>query len=75
MNQCEIEGHEIPVDTMLLVCQSEPHYLESYFGNPCELDIECGFWDRAEYQQTGAFAPYGLSTHVFGSVGSNCKWQ
>ena len=64
MNQCVVEGFEIPAGTMLLVCQTASHYMEDLFENPLEVDIDRDRPDRKEYQKPGAFGPYGLGTHA-----------
>ena len=64
MNQCVVEGYEIPANTMLLVCQTASHYMDDLFTNPSTLDLDRSAQGRDEYQQTGAFAPYGLGTHA-----------
>lgn len=64
MNECVVEGFEIPANTMLLVCQTAAHYMGDLFEDPLKLDIARDLPDRQEYQQPGAFAPYGLGTHA-----------
>ena len=49
---------------MLLICQTVPHYSEDLYPNPLKFDIDRYLPDRAEHLQPGAYAPYGLGTHM-----------
>jgi len=64
MNECIVSGYEIPPKTMLLICQTAPHYSEDLYPNPLKFDIDRYLPDRAEHLQPGAYAPYGLGTHM-----------
>ena len=64
MNQCVVEGFEIPANSMLLVCQTASHYMGDMFEDPLKLDVDRNQPDRKEYLKPGAFAPYGLGTHA-----------
>lgn len=64
MNQCVVEGFEIPAKTMLLVCQTASHYMGDLYEDPLRLDVDRNHPDRKEYLKPGAFAPYGLGTHA-----------
>ena len=60
MNQCVIEGFEIPANTMLLVCQTASHYMGDLFKDPLKLDIGRDLPDRRSLQGSpglGATAP------------------
>ena len=64
MNECIVNGYEIPPKTMLLICQTAPHYAEDLYRDPLTFDIDRYLPDRAEHLQAGAYAPYGLGTHM-----------
>ena len=64
MNACVVNGYEIPPKTMLLICQTAPHYAEDLYRDPLKFDIDRYLPGRAEHLQRGAYAPYGLGTHM-----------
>ena len=64
MNQCVVNGFEIPPPTRLLVCQTASHYSGHLFKDPLKFDIDRYLPDRAEHTAPGAYAPYGLGTHT-----------
>ena len=64
MNRCVVEGFELPSHTSLLVCQTASHYSGDVFPDPLRFDIDRFLPDRAEHLVPGAYAPYGLGTHV-----------
>ena len=64
MNQCVVNGFEIPAQTRLLVAQTATHYDGELFGDPLKFDIDRYLPDRAEHTNPGAYAPYGLGTHT-----------
>ena len=64
MNECIVSGYEIPAKTMLLICQTAPHYDDDLYQDPLAFDIDRYLPDRAEYKTPGAYAPYGLGTHM-----------
>lgn len=64
MNECVVSGYEIPPRTMLLICQTAPHYDETLYPDPLEFDIDRYLPERAEHRTPGAYAPYGLGTHM-----------
>lgn len=64
MNECSVSGHEIPMGTMLLICQTAPHYDGDLYQDPLEFDIDRYLPERAEHKAPGAYAPYGLGTHM-----------
>ena len=64
MNECVVRGYAIPTKTMALICQTAPHYAEDLYPDPLKFDIDRYLPDRAEHLQPGAYAPYGLGTHM-----------
>ena len=40
MNQCVVEGYEIPSGTRLLICQTASHYAEELFKDPLKFDVD-----------------------------------
>jgi cytochrome P450 len=64
MNECTVRGHEIPMGTMVLICQTAPHYDGGLYQDPLEFDIDRYLPERAEHKAPGAYAPYGLGTHM-----------
>ena len=64
MNQCVIDGFEIPAQTRLLICHTAPHYSADFFKDPLKFDVDRYLPDREEHMTPGAYAPYGLGTHT-----------
>lgn len=64
MNPCIVDGFEIPPPTRLLICQTAPHFDDELFKDPLKFDIDRYLPDRAEHMVPGAYAPYGLGTHM-----------
>ena len=64
MNPCIVSGFEIPPGTRLLIAQTASHYSGDLFRDPLTFDIDRYLPDRAEHLQPGAYAPFGLGTHV-----------
>ena len=64
MNPCVVEGFELPSHSHLLVSQTASHYSPGLFPDPLRFDIDRYLPERAEHLQPGAYAPYGLGTHV-----------
>ncbi|MXY91442.1 MAG: cytochrome P450 [Gammaproteobacteria bacterium] len=64
MNSCIVEGYKIPANTMILLCQTASHYLDSLYKDPSKFDIDRYLPDREEHMAPGAYAPYGLGTHT-----------
>ena len=64
MNQCTVNGFEIPPQTRVLICQTATHYDDNLFKDPLEFDIDRYLPERGEHKVPGAYAPYGLGTHT-----------
>lgn len=64
MNQCVVDGFQIPPQTRLLICHTAPHYSAKLYKDPLKFDIDRYLPDREEHMAPGAYAPYGLGTHT-----------
>ena len=64
MNQCVVNGFELPPKTRLLICHTATHYSEDLFKDPLKFDIDRYLPERWEQVTPGAYAPYGLGTHT-----------
>ena len=64
MNQCVVNGFELPPRTRLLICHTATHYSEDLFTDPLEFDIDRYLPERREDMIPGAYVPYGLGTHT-----------
>ena len=66
MNAFEINGIEVPAYSTVLVAFPATHYMEEHFPEPDRFDIDRFAEPRNEHRQTGAYAPFGVGTHVCG---------
>ncbi len=64
MNECVVDGYQIPPKTYLLIGQTASHYDGRLFKDPLEFDIDRYLPERAEHTAPDAYAPYGLGTHT-----------
>ena len=64
MNQCVVDGFEIPPQTWLLICHTAPHYSAELFKDPLKFDVDRFLPGREEHMAPGAYSPYGLGTHT-----------
>ncbi|MCY3622862.1 MAG: cytochrome P450, partial [Gammaproteobacteria bacterium] len=64
MNQCVVNGFELPPKTRLLICHTATHYSEDLFKDPLKFDIDRYLPEGWEQMTAGAYAPYGLGTHT-----------
>ena len=62
-NSFEFGGYTVPARANVIVGNTVPHSLPECFPEPERFDIERYTPERAEHQQPGAFAPFGLGTH------------
>jgi cytochrome P450/CRP-like cAMP-binding protein len=62
-------GYTIPKGQFLIIGTSVMHFLPEIYADPFTFDIERYNPPRSEHQQTGAFAPFGLGTHICLSAG------
>ena len=63
-NAFEFAGYRIPAGTEILIAISIPHILPEYYPDPDRFDIDRYRPERNEHKQLGAFAPFGLGTHL-----------
>ena len=68
-NSFEFAGYTVPARAKVIIGNTVPHHLPEYFPEPDRFDIERYTPERAEHEQPGAFAPFGLGTHR--CLGSN----
>ena len=64
MNQCVVNGFELPPRTRLLICHTATHYSQDLFKDPLKFDIDRYLPEHWERMAPGAYAPYGLGTHT-----------
>ena len=64
MNQCVVNGFELPPKTRLLICHTATHYSHDLFENPLKFDIDRYLPERWERTTPSAYVPYGLGTHT-----------
>ena len=64
MNTIEFNGMEIPAGTAVYCVHPAAHFNEEHFANPLSFDIDRYLPDRAEHRAPGAYAPFGLGTHL-----------
>ena len=62
-NSFEFEGYRVPARSEILLGTTVGHHLPEYFPEPDRFDIERYSPGRAEHQQPGAFAPFGVGRH------------
>jgi len=62
-NSFEFEGYRVPARSEILLGTTVGHHLPEYFPEPHRFDIERYSPGRAEHQQPGAFAPFGVGRH------------
>ena len=64
MNECIVSGFQIPAKTLLFIGSTAPHYDGSLYADPLKFDVDRYLPGRAEHMAPGAYAPYGLGTHM-----------
>ena len=64
MNTIEINGMEIPAGTPIYAVFPASHYSAEHFADPLKFDIDRYLPERAEHRTPGAYAPFGLGTHL-----------
>ena len=62
-NSFEFGGYTVPARANVIIGNTVSHHLPEYFPEPERFDIERYTPERAEHEQPGAFAPFGLGTH------------
>ena len=68
MNTFEVEDYEIPAYSTILLAFTASHYDENYFEDPEVFDIDRFAPPRNEHEQTRAYVPFGIGTHVCGGI-------
>ena len=63
MNRCIVAGVELEPRTLVMIGHTGTHYMEEYFENPLEFDIDRFLPGREEHLQPSVYVPYGLGTH------------
>jgi len=62
-NSFEFEGYRVLARSEILLGTTVGHHLPEYFPELHRFDIERYSPGRAEHQQPGAFAPFGVGRH------------
>ena len=62
-NAFEFAGYTVPAGARVIVGHTVAHHLPELYPDPERFDIERFMPERAEHEQPGAFAPFGLGTH------------
>ncbi|MCY3576360.1 MAG: cytochrome P450 [bacterium] len=63
MNQCVVEGYELPEGARIFIAQTATHYMSDHFPDPFTFDISRYEAPRKEHIGS-TYAPYGLGTHT-----------
>lgn len=63
MNRCVVSGFELEPKTLVMIGHTGTHYMEEFFENPLEFDIDRFLPGREEHLQPSVYVPYGLGTH------------
>ncbi|TJY64987.1 cytochrome P450 [Sinimarinibacterium sp. CAU 1509] len=58
------EGHQIRKGEMVYIATSVPHFMDEYFPNADQFDIDRYAKPRAEHMQSGAYSPFGRGPHT-----------
>jgi len=64
VNSFTMSGYEIPAGTRVIVATTATHYLEENYPDPLEFDIDRYLPGREEHKKPGAYAAFGLGTHI-----------
>ena len=62
-NSFEFDGCKVPAGEAVLLGFAVSHHMPEYFPDPECFDIERYTVERAEHQQRGAYAPFGVGAH------------
>ncbi|WP_412029177.1 cytochrome P450 [Deinococcus yunweiensis] len=62
-------GHALPAGTRVIIGTTVPHGLPTLYRNPERFDPGRFAPGRAEHRQPGAYAPFGVGTHVCAGSG------
>ena len=64
MNPIALDGRELPLGSRVLIATCTTHYLEEVFTDPSSFDIDRYLPIRGEHMRAGAFAPFGVGSHM-----------
>ena len=62
-NAFKFDGCTVPAGRQVILEFTLAHHMEAYFPDPERFDIDRFAAPRNEYQQPGAYMPYGVGTH------------
>ncbi len=62
MNDCMVEGYELPVGSRVFIIQTAPHYMDDVFSDPFTFDVDRHLPGRGA-DPGPSYAPFGLGTH------------
>jgi cytochrome P450 len=60
----DFQGYRIRKDEMLFIGTSVPHFMDEYFPNAAEFDVDRYEKPRAEHMRPGVYSPYGRGPHT-----------
>jgi len=63
MNNCVVEGYELPAGSKIYLVQAATHYMEDIFPDPFSFDIERHRTKHDRTDRSTSYAPFGLGTH------------
>jgi len=63
MNNCVVEGYELPAGSKIYLVQAATHYMEDIFPDPFSFDIERHRTRQDRADRSTSYAPFGLGTH------------
>jgi len=63
MNNCVVEGYELPAGSKIYLVQAATHYMEDIFPDPFSFDIERHRTKQDKTDRSTSYAPFGLGTH------------
>ncbi len=64
MNNCIVEGFELPVGARVVLASTAVHYLEENYPDPQTFDIDRYLPGREENKKPGAYGAFGFGTHA-----------
>jgi cytochrome P450 len=59
-----INGYRLDPGTDVYVAMTVPHFLEEYYPNPMQFDIDRFHQPRNEHRHPGVYVPFGLGNHT-----------
>ena len=64
MNNCIVEGFELPIGARVVLASTAVHYLEENYSDPLTFDIDRYLPGREENKKHGAYGAFGFGTHA-----------